>query len=246
VNAIAGTTNRTSRRLAVALAVAVALSVLLAGCGIPQDRAPRPFDRTRTSVPPPARPASRDVLPASGQRVFFVAGVGTTGASRLLPVVRDVHATALDVLTELFKGPTDLERGRRAQTAIPAETKVINAVSEAEGTIAVYLDNALTGTAGERQILAVAQIVYTLTALEGIHRVRILVNDAPREWPTEDGTPRSEPLTRFNYARFDPSTQPEFPPSPSPTEASSTAARTAPPTTVPPTTVPPTTVERTG
>ena len=205
----------------------VAVAVTLSACGIPQDRSPRPFDQAQTVPLQPARPASRDVLPASGQRVFFVAGVGANGAGRLVQVVRDVHATAREVLAELFKGPTDLERGRRVQTAIPTDTTLLDVKSEAADTIAVYLDNALSGTAGERQILAVAQIVYTVTALDGVRKVRILVNNAPREWPTEDGTPRSEPLTRFTYARFDPSTQPEFPPSPSPTDPGTSTTVTA-------------------
>lgn len=219
--------------------VIVAVATVLSACGIPTDRSPRPFDRTQTIPLQPPRPASRDVLPASGQRIFFIAGVGANGAGRLVQVVRDVHATAREVLGELFKGPTDLERGRRVQTAIPTDTTLLDVKSEAADTIAVYLDNALSGTAGERQILAVAQIVYTVTALEGIRKVRILVNNARREWPTEDGTPRSEPLTRFTYARFDPSTQPEFPPSPSPTEPatsttsiSTTTARSTTETTI--------------
>jgi hypothetical protein len=219
----------------------VALAVMLSACGIPQDRSPRPFERTQTTDLQPPRPASRDVLPASGQRVFFVAGVGANGAGRLVQVVRDVHATAREVLAELFKGPTDLERGRRVQTAIPTDTTLLDVKSEAADTIAVYLDNALSGTAGERQILAVAQIVYTVTALDGVRKVRILVNNAPREWPTEDGTPRSEPLTRFTYARFDPSTQPEFPPLPSPTGPS-----TATTFTVTSTSSSSTTIERTS
>ena len=209
------------------LALLVAVALAFTACGIPQDRSPRPFDQTQKVLLKPPRPASRDVLPASGQRVFFVAGVGANGAGRLVQVVRDVHATAREVLAELFKGPTDLERGRRVQTAIPTDTTLLDVKSEAADTIAVYLDNALSGTAGERQILAVAQIVYTVTALDGVRKVRILVNNAPREWPTEDGTPRSEPLTRFTYARFDPSTQPEFPPSPSPTDPGTSTTVTA-------------------
>ena len=116
------------RRAAAMRLLTVAVAVMLSACGIPQDRSPRPFERTQKTDLPPPRPAARDVLPASGQRIFFVAGVGANGAGRLVQVVRDVHATAREVLAELFKGPTDLERGRRVQTAIPTDTTLLNGI----------------------------------------------------------------------------------------------------------------------
>lgn len=217
------------RRRRAAFAV---LGLLAAGCGIGVDRSPRVVEKNQQRDLGATRQPDATGLQANGeQRIFFVTDLGKTGGSRLQQVSRQVANTPAQVLAALFKGPTDAELNSKLRTAIPAAAVVLAPASTSGDLVTVNLDATLASTGGDRQILAIAQIVYTLTSIDGVNRVRILIDGVPREWPTEDGTPRSEPLTRFAYAELDPSTQPELPPVPSPTSPSTTtpaAATTAP------------------
>ena len=206
-----------------------ALVLGLAGtaCGIGVDRSPRVIDKSQQRDLGPSRPADAAGLSSNGeQRVFFVTDVGKTGGSRLQQVSRQVGSTPDMVLAELFKGPNDQELNGKLRTAIPSGATVHRSTRTGE-VVTVDLDGTLAATGGDRQILAIAQIVYSLTAIDGVQRVSILVDGITREWPTEDGTPRSEPLTRFAYAELDPSTQPDLPPAPSPTSSSTVGAAAA-------------------
>ncbi len=207
-------------------AMVAALVLCLAGtaCGIGVDRSPRVIDKSQQRELGASRPADAAGLSSNGeQRVFFVTDVGKTGGSRLQQVSRQVGSTPEMVLAELLKGPNDQELNGKLRTAIPTGATVHGATRTGE-VVTVDLDGTLAATGGDRQILAIAQIVYSLTAIDGVQRVSILVDGITREWPTEDGTPRSEPLTRFAYAELDPSTQPDLPPAPSPTSSSTIGA----------------------
>jgi hypothetical protein len=75
---------------------------------------------------------------------------------------------------------------------------------------------------GEPQVKAVAQIVFTATALPGVQRVQILVNGQSQGWPRGDGTaqPVGQPLTQFAYPDLNPTSEPDYLPAPSPTTSS--------------------------
>ena len=222
----ASSPRRTRRpsRFGRAMAGVVALGLAGTACGIGVDRSPRVIDKSQQRELSASRPADAAGLSSNGeQRLFFVTDVGKTGGSRLQQVSRQVGNTPEMVLAELFKGPNDQELNAKLRTAIPSGATVHRSTRSGE-VVTVDLDGTLAATGGDRQILAIAQIVYSLTAIDGVQRVSILVDGVTREWPTEDGTPRSEPLTRFAYAELDPSTQPDLPPAPSPTSSSTTGA----------------------
>lgn len=54
------------------------------------------------------------------------------------------------------------------------------------------------------QILALSQIVYTATALDGIGGVEIWVDGGPAEVPTAQGSLKRGALTRADYAAIAP------------------------------------------
>jgi spore germination protein GerM len=73
------------------------------------------------------------------------------------------------------------------------------------------------------QIEAVAQIVNTSTALDGVDRVRLVMEGEPGDWLVGDGSLVSGTLTRFMYPDFRQLVPTAFPPIPSP-EPPQTAA----------------------
>jgi spore germination protein GerM len=120
------------------------------------------------------------------------------------------------VLSELLKGLTPEEQDRRWRTAIPAGTQLLSAALDAQGVVDVDLSDEFFGATGDAQVKAVAQVVFTASALDGVSGVRILVDGRPREWPRGDGVLQSEPLTPLLYPELNPTSQPEYPPPVSP------------------------------
>jgi spore germination protein GerM len=63
-----------------------------------------------------------------------------------------------------------------------------------------YLLPAITELGGDEQLLAVAQLVCTLTARPGVGPVSFTLEGAPVDVPTGDGSLTSGPVSRDDYA----------------------------------------------
>jgi hypothetical protein len=222
------------------VALVGALAVVLAACGIPSDGRPRDIaDNERLQLADTKAP-DQAASTTNGPKVYFLSQ-GPTGEDRLQPAGRNVPDTPTAVLTELFNGLTTKEQQlNRWRTAVPPDTKLLAPpAQEPDGTLIVNLSQAFFQASGPAQINAVAQVVFTSTAIDGVQRVKILVEGQAQGWPRGDGTaqPVGEPLTQYAYPELSPDSQPDYPPAPSPTTPT-----TIPPTTVPaPTIAPPTT-----
>jgi spore germination protein GerM len=208
--------------------LALVIAVLaLAACGIPNDSRPRDVsDNERLQLADQKAPAQ--AASSVGPKVYFLSQA-PSGQDRLQPAGRNVSSTPTAVLTELFNGLTkDEQQERRWRTSIPADTKLMSATQESDGTLVIDLNQAFSQATSENQIKAVAQIVFTATGVEGVQRVKILVESQPQGWLRGDGTaqPVGEPLTQYAYPELNPTSQPEYPPAPSPT--TSTTSVTAP------------------
>jgi spore germination protein GerM len=212
-----------------AVALLAVLAVVLAACGIPSDGRPRDIaDNERLQLADTKAP-DQAAAATNGPKVYFLSQ-GPNGEDRLQPAGRNVPDTSTAVLTELFAGLTTKEQQlNRWRTAVPPDTKLLTPpTQETDGTLVVNLNQAFFQASGPAQINAVAQVVFTVTAIEGVQKVKILVEGQPQGWPRGDGTaqPVGEPLTQYAYPELSPDSQPDYPPAPSPTT----------PTTVPPTT----------
>ncbi len=215
------------RRLLVLL---IGTVVLAAACGIPNDSQPRDVSEGErlqlVDQKAPAQAAS-----SVGPKVYFLSQA-PDGQDRLQPAGRNVNATPTAVLTELFNGLTkDEQQSRRWRTSIPADTKLVSAVEEPDGTLVIDLNQPFFQATSEAQIKAVAQIVFTATGIDGVKRVKILVEGQPQGWLRGDGTaqPVGEPLTQYAYPELNPTSQPDYPPAPSPTTSTtSTTSVTSP------------------
>jgi spore germination protein GerM len=143
---------------------------------------------------PPAR-----LRPA---RIFLVTG------GQLIDVPRAAPAPGLEgTLRLLLEGPTAAEISAGVRSAIAAGTQLRSATLEA-GSAVVDLSRALLDLGGEEQILAVAQLVLTATAVPGVDSVRFAVDGEDLEVPGADGTLVGGPLTAGHYAALQVGTGP--------------------------------------
>jgi spore germination protein GerM len=226
------------RRQGTMLVVLVGVVALLAACGIPSDGKPRDIaEDERLQLADTKAPEQAATTPNS-PKVYFLSE-GPNGEDRLQPAGRDVTPTATAVLAELFTGLTAKEQQtNKWRTAVPPDTKLLDTpVQQPDGTLVVNLNQAIFQASGPAQINAVAQVVFTATGIDGVQRVRILVEGQPQGWPRGDGTAQlvGEPLTQYAYPELNPDSQPDYPPAPSPTPSTS---EVPPPVTTGPSTEP--------
>ena len=111
---------------------------------------------------------------------------------------RDVEATLESAIGALRAGPrfTDTQAGLRS--AIPS-SEMIESATVQSGTATITLAPSFLTLPGTEQILAVAQIVYTVTNLPGTGLVEFRLGDRPLSVPTSDGQPSRGPLSRDDY-----------------------------------------------
>jgi len=178
--------SRASRHVVAALLVA-ALS--LAGCGVrPEDR-PQPIHTTAPA------PTESDGDPhATGPRltVFFVRDAALAAVQRPTDVL--TSAAALDLLVD---GPTRVEVSSGIRTVLAPEIEGVNQ-EFGDGLATVSVTRGFAGLTGTNQLLAVAQVVWTLTDLASVTAVRFVVEGAPVEVPTDDGL-TDRPVVRDDY-----------------------------------------------
>ncbi|MGY1835772.1 GerMN domain-containing protein [Blastococcus sp. SYSU DS0510] len=184
-----------------ALAVLLCALVALTGCGV--DPQPHP---ERIAVPaatldtpaPPRDGVGPEVI------VFFVRG------ARLEPVPRASRTvTAERALDLLAIGPTRAEVVGGLRTAV-APQSIVADEGLPGGITAVTVTEEFARITGGNQLLAVAQVVWTLTELPGTARVRFLVDGAPVEVPTDGGL-TDGPVGREQFGSVAPATAPETP-----------------------------------
>ncbi len=169
--------------------LAVLAAVLLAGCGVAPDDRPE-----EVSTEPAPEAATDTESPGSGPLVtlYLVRG------AELAPVVRrttsPTTAVALDLLLE---GPTRAEAADGIRTALAPDVVGVEQAMP-DGTVTLALTRGFTGLTGGNQLLAVAQVVWSLTALPETTAVRFTVEGVPVEVPTDDGLTAS-PVERDDY-----------------------------------------------
>ena len=123
---------------------------------------------------------------------------------RLVPVDRrvDDDAGLEELLRRIISGPTEVEQTLGITTAVPAGT--LESVDTSRGIAEVDLAASFGELRGGEQILALGQIVYTLTGQPGIGGVRFTVEGKEVTLPLSDGAPNDDPLSRDDFAPIAP------------------------------------------
>lgn len=206
------------RKALVTLAAAVTAFV---GCGVQDDAEPRalapgevPFNllvTSTTTTAPPATPA----VPKADVAVFLV----DNETGRLVQVERQVAApaSARQALRELLEGPTEAELARGLRSSVARSTRLLGIEGPVDGVVTVDLSD-LSGIAGQGQRLALAQVVFTVTAAPDINRVLFKFEGRLSEVPDGQGESIGGPVGRSDFATFDPDapTTTVVPPPPAP------------------------------
>ena len=192
-------------RITRSLALVLVPVVLIAGCGVRGDGAPRALSpdvvpeelvAPSTSVPQPDQPES-----GQATTVYLV-----DNKDHLRPVSRMLDSPVLivNVLDSLFQGATDEEAEEGLRSEVPAGTSV-NGIDRLDAdVIAVDLSKEFAETTADGELLAQAQIVYTVTELGNVRGVLFLVDGRPREGADDEAKLTSAPLTVDDLQDFAP------------------------------------------
>ncbi|MCI2240307.1 GerMN domain-containing protein [Paenibacillus sp. TRM 82003] len=179
-----------------AAVLVAALVAATAGCGVgAQDEA------TTVALPVVTTPARAGS--SSGAfvlQVYFVRGDELAAVER-----RTATATPQTALDQLLEGPRRTEVADDVRTAVAPQELVASVGPGGEVVVAAGRDFASVG--GANQLLAVAQLVWTLTGLRGVEHVRFTVEGRQVEVPTDAGL-TSAPVQRDDYESVTPPTGP--------------------------------------
>lgn len=197
-------------------ALAVVALLLLGACGLPEDESYRPIPEadvpfglqettttttTTTTLPPattttirPPSTTTTTTIPLELVNVYFVDG------TRLAVVLRELvrPASPTEALVALSEGPDLGTDPVGLRSSIPEG--LILTVEVSGGTATVDLTPDLVDLAGTEQLLALAQIVATLTDRPGIGRVSFTLEGRPIDVPRADGTVSQGSVSRDDYA----------------------------------------------
>jgi spore germination protein GerM len=190
-------------RTATILLVAVVL--LLSGCGVPAQNAPSPIDPAAvpTRLQGPSSPRSGPPSATPGRPSIQVVFVQK---DRLVTLVRDAPEAATadrlqTVIAALLAGPTTAEQANGLTSALPPDLAV--SVGSVEGRrIELELSGETDGRSAAENVLAVGQIVLSVTALPGVREVTFTRDGHPVEALLADGALTAEPLTAADYAEL--------------------------------------------
>lgn len=201
-----------------AIALMVPLALILAGCAVPDDDAARAIDpstvpfsllgtSTTSSTEPQAPPVREVTVP-----IYLV----DNETDQLVEVVRTVEAprSVGEALAELLRGPSADELARGLTSAISRSTTLLGTEGPRDGVVTVNLSDDLSSIGGQGQRLALAQVVFTVTAAPEIQGVLFAFEGEPSQVPDGQGQSTAEPLDRADFATFDPTAP--TPPSPAP------------------------------
>lgn len=187
------------RASVLALSTALALG---AACGIPTDSGPRALPRDDVPFDLLA-PATTEGTSTTLVAVTTEVPVYLIGPDRLAVVRRLVESppSLFRALESLLAGPTAEESAAGLRTAVTNQTRLLS-VRVQSGVATVDLSGEFAAIGGQEQILALAQLVYTATASQGVLGVRFSLDGKAVEVPRGDGTLTQEPLSPADYARL--------------------------------------------
>jgi spore germination protein GerM len=191
------------RGWAAGLVVAL-VALTAAACGIPPDdhailAAPGsvPFDLLGQA--PAATVTTLQASPTEKATIFLVQGERLASVPRELPAPVSVES----VLEALAAGPTatEVQLGLRTALLTPG---LMKSGGVSGGIATIDLGQPFTEIAGRDQIVALAQIVSTVTGLPGVGRARFTLEGNPAGVLRGDGAVTTDSVSRDDYATLAP------------------------------------------
>ena len=176
------------------LVVAPLLScgIVLAACGFPTEDAPAAIEVEELTAP--TAESTPPEVPIDTITVWFARDGRLAATTREVPLPVEPDA----VVGVLGAGVTDDEAEGGLRSAIPSASMLLSA-STARGTVTVQLSAAFAEIPVGDQSLAIAQIVFSLTELRGVGRVRFEIDGEPIAVPLPDGTSTEDSVSRDDF-----------------------------------------------
>jgi spore germination protein GerM len=182
----------------------LALLVVFAGvtaCGVPTHRSASKLE----SKDVPFRLLQRGGGSTTGDSgreealVYFAKNGQLVASSRRL----EPPVTVRSLVHSLSQGPNQVEIAAGLRSALPDEA-TFRRVSLSGGTARVDLARPFTELSSSDQIIALGQLVYTLTARPGIGLVRFTLLGSATEVPRADGSLTAARVSRDDYRAIAP------------------------------------------
>lgn len=186
---------------AVALLAVVAV-LAVSACGVPTDGEARrlapdqvPFNLTATTTPGDVTTVAPTTTVVAGSAVilYYVIESGL----RAVPVSVEPVPDLLGIMDLLAQDPPESTSARTVLR--PGEVVSIEQDPENDGRRIVDVDPALVQLPGSEQVLAVGQIVLTLTDRPGIRSITFTSNGEPLSVPRADGSIIDGPARRVDF-----------------------------------------------
>lgn len=177
----------------------VVIAILLAStaCGVPtHDSAKKlsakdvPFELLNKR----AGPLASAPVGAEEKLVYFARDLRLVPTARKLPP----SSSLSELLGSLGRGPNRNEVAAGLRSALPDESTFPD-VSVSRGTATVDLGRRFRALSGNDQVIALAQLVYTVTGQPGVGLVRFTLVGAPTDVPRANGSLTSGPVSRDDY-----------------------------------------------
>ncbi|MEU8223706.1 GerMN domain-containing protein [Kribbella sp. NPDC048915] len=183
--------------------VLVAVAALLVGCGVPVQNEPSPIDPAAvpTRLHSPTSPRSAPPAATPGRATIQVVFVQK---EQLVTLVRDASDPdpsdrLQTVIAALLAGPTAAEQANGLTSALPPDLQL--SVGAIEGTrLELELSGETGGRSAAENVLAVGQIVLSVTAVPGIDEVTFSRDGKPVEALLADGALTGAPLKATDFA----------------------------------------------
>ena len=202
-----------ARRAWVGAALLGAVALGATACGIPTQGAARPIASSQVpfNLLSPQGPTTTTTTPHGYVRVAMYLLTGGHVAQVQRFVAPPASLTA--VLGTLMLGPTTAERGGGIYSALTTNVKVLSAAGARGAVATVNLNTAFGQISGLLEVLAVAQIVYTVAVQLGTTGgVLFAINGVPTEVPDGTGALVPGPVHVSQYASLGPTTPTAQPP----------------------------------
>lgn len=184
--------------------VLAVLLLVVGGCGVPAEDEPRDLaaDSVQYDLLAPSSSTTSTTAAASDVRtvqIYLIRDEQLAPRARQMPV----NVESAQIVAELLVGPREQELDRGYGTAIPDGTELLGSRLD-DTTLVLNLSEELNAVQGERQTMAVAQLVFTVTELQRVDGVRFQIEGESVQVPKGDGTLTSSPLRRADFPALDP------------------------------------------
>lgn len=165
--------------------------LLACGCGVPLDSEPIILG------PLPELPGGLGTI---DDRELEAVTLYLVRNDRITAITRDLVAppTAESVIESLLAGTTGPEERANLRSSIPPGTEA-SELEVQSGVATIDLTRQFTQIGGDEEILAVAQIVFSLAGLPDIDSVQFLISGVPTAVPIASGVLTDRPVDSEDY-----------------------------------------------